>query len=136
MLTSTESLWSIKVIAWGFVSSCPRLCKCQFCAFRFAESKTWVTKLNVNFHHKIDDMSESMGNSHSHTIPVILKHLYWYEPIFVNERSKNAFKLLHSSKLTDMNAYTLVFDYEIFSHINTIMKISLREEGLIILQAC
>lgn len=82
-------------------------------------------------------MSEDMGNSHSRIIPVILKYPYWYEPTFVNERWKNPFELLYSSKLTDMNAQTLVFDYEIPSHINTIVKwISLREEGLKMLQAC
>lgn len=105
MLTSTESLWSITVNAWGCMLACPWLCKCQFPAFRFADNKMWDTKLNVNFQHNTD-MSESMGNSHSHIIPVILKHPYWYEPTFVNERLKNAFELSYSSKLTDMNAHT------------------------------
>lgn len=42
----------------------------------------------------------------------------------MNERLKNSLGLLYSSKLTDMNAQTLVLDYEIPTHMNTTVKIN------------
>lgn len=42
----------------------------------------------------------------------------------MNERLKNPFELLYSSKLTDINAQTLVLDYEIPSHMNTTVNCS------------
>lgn len=77
MLTSTEALWSSKIICIEVQNeSCPRLCKCQFPAFRFVGSKKRAAKLNINFQHNTDVMSEDMGDFHSHIIPVILKHPY------------------------------------------------------------
>lgn len=68
-------------------------------------------------------MTEEMGDSHSHIIPAILKHPYWYELTFMNNRlKKNPFELLYLSKLTDMNAETLVLDHEIPSHMNITVK--------------
>lgn len=40
----------------------------------------------------------------------------------MNERLKNSFGLWYLSKLTDMNAQTLVLDYEIPAHMTTTVK--------------
>lgn len=82
------------------------------------------TKVNVNLQHNADVISEDMDDSHFHIKSVILKHPYWYELTFMNERLKNYFGLLYLSKLTDMNAQTLVLDYEIPTHMATTVKIN------------